>query len=77
MSKGMWRSTAGLCLTRWDPKRPAVLDNLVLFTLDEADEHDTFTSGESESLVRLREIEPDFARFVEDKLDRVRREMSV
>ena len=73
----MWRSTAGLCLTRWDPKRPAVLDNLVLFTLDEADEHDTFTSGESESLVRLREIEPDFARFVEDKLDRVRREMSV
>ena len=77
MSKGMWRSTAGLCLTRWDPKRPAVLDNLVLFTLDEADEHDTFTSGESESLVRLREIEPDFTRFVEDKLDRVRREMSV
>ena len=73
----MWRSTAGLCLTRWDPKRPAVLDNLVLLTLDEADEHDTFTSGESESLVRLREIEPDFARFVEDKLDRVRREMSV
>lgn len=73
----MWRSTAGLCLTRWDPKRPAVLDNLVLFTLDEADEHDTFTSGESESLVRLREIEPDFTRFVEDKLDRVRREMSV
>ena len=73
----MWRSTAGLCLTRWDPMRPAVLDNLVFFTLDEADEHDTFTSGESESLVRLREIEPDFARFVEDKLDRVRREMSV
>ena len=73
----MWRSTAGLCLTRWDPKRPAVLDNLVLFTLDEADEHDTFTSGESECLVRLREIEPDFTRFVEDKLDRVRREMSV
>jgi hypothetical protein len=74
----MWRSTAGLCLTRWDPMRPAVLDNLVLFTLDEADEHDTFMNGEgSEGLVRMREIEPDFARFVEDKFDRVRREVSV
>ena len=74
----MWRSTAGSCLTRWDPMRPAVLDNLVFFPLDEADEHDTFMSGEgSEGLVRMREIEPDFARFVEDKFDRVRREMSV
>jgi hypothetical protein len=35
-------------------------------------------SGEgSEGLVRMREIEPDFARFVEDKFDRVRREVSV
>jgi hypothetical protein len=56
----------------------ALHKNIVFFTLDEADEHDTFMSGEgSEGLVRMREIEPDFARFVEDKFDRVRREMSV
>lgn len=40
MSKGMWHSTAGLYLTRWNPARPACLDNLVLLTSDEADAHD-------------------------------------
>ena len=36
----MWHSTAGLYLTRWNPDRPACLDNLVLLTSDEADAHD-------------------------------------
>ena len=40
MSKGMWHSTGGLYLTRWNPARPACLDNLVLLTSDEADAHD-------------------------------------
>ena len=78
MSKGMWRSTAGLCLTRWNPLKPAVLDNLVFLTLDEADAHDTLMDTEGvEGLVHMREIEPDFVRFVEEKFDRVRREMSI
>ena len=78
MSKGMWRSTAGLCLTRWNPMKPAVLDNLILLTLDEADMHDTFMdTGGVEGIVRMREIEPDFVSFVEEKFDRVRREMSL
>jgi len=74
----MWRSTAGLCLTRWNPLKPAVLDNLILLTLDEADMHDTFMdTGGVEGIVRMREIEPDFVSFVEEKFDRVRREMSL
>jgi hypothetical protein len=58
--------------------KPAVLDNLILLTLDEADMHDTFMdTGGVEGIVRMREIEPDFVSFVEEKFDRVRREMSL
>tara|TARA_B100001540_G_C15729156_1_gene606818 strand:- start:396 stop:632 length:237 start_codon:yes stop_codon:yes gene_type:complete len=73
MSKGMWRSTAGLCLTRWDATRPACVDNLVLLTADEADEHDArMASGGSSAMARLKEQEPDFVKLVEDKFRRVR-----
>ena len=58
--------------------KPAVLDNLVFLTLDEADAHDTLMDTEGvEGLVHMREIEPDFVRFVVEKFDRVRREMSI
>lgn len=85
MSKGMWQSTAGLYLTRWNPARPACLDNLILLTLDEADAHDAAVeaaqdgdaSKESKYLEMLREREPDFVALVESKFRRVRREFGL
>ena len=75
----MWRNTSGLCLTRWDPTRPACLDNLILLTLDEADEHDTEVWGTSDDfsmngkgLETLQLREPGFASSVETKFERVR-----
>ena len=62
----MWRSTSGLYLTRWNPSRPACLDNLVLFTSDEADEHDEMMAAEGiAGLNQLKEREPEFVSLVE------------
>lgn len=73
MSKGMWRSTAGLHLTRWDATRPACVDNLVLLTADEADEHDELMASEgSSAMTRMKELEPGFVEQVEEKFRRVR-----
>ena len=78
----MWRNTSGLCLTRWDPSRPACLDNLVLLTLDEADEHDTslgceqFNDSEN-GLKALAMREPGFASSVEGKFMRVRQDFQL
>ena len=67
----MWRNTSGLCLTRWDPTRPACLD--------EADAHDTEVWGTSDEfsmhgkgLETLQLREPGFASSVETKFERVR-----
>ena len=51
--------------------KPAVLDNLVFLTLDEADAHDTLmdSEGVEGGLVHMREIEPDFVSFVDEKFD--------
>ena len=75
----MWRNTSGLCLTRWDPTRPACLDNLILLTPDEADEHDAEVCGTSDDfsmhgkgLETLQLREPGFASSVETKFERVR-----
>mmetsp|Transcript_38670 Transcript_38670/g.95940 ORF Transcript_38670/g.95940 Transcript_38670/m.95940 type:complete len:482 (-) Transcript_38670:9-1454(-) len=81
MSKGMWRTTSGLSLTRWDPLLPACLDNLVLLTSDEADEHDAEMAGgdgtPGQGLERLREREPAFTAMVDARLRRVRREFGL
>ena len=51
-------------MTRWDPSKPAALDNLVLLTTEECDEHDT-KCAEPGGFERLIAEEPEFARFVE------------
>jgi hypothetical protein len=82
MSKGMWHNTGGLYLTRWNPTRPACLDNLILLTSDEADTHDAEMeatgavdeNGAHKGLERLREREQEFVAMVESKFNRVRRD---
>ena len=83
-SKGLWRNTSGLCLTRWDPSRPACLDNLVLLTLDEADEHDAQVWGtvnnsttQETGLKALAMREPGFASSVEGTFMRVRQDFQL
>jgi len=46
VGRGMWRSMNNLTLTRWDSERPPNIDNLVLLTFDEAEEHDSTTLDE-------------------------------
>ena len=66
-----WKNTSGLALTRWDPKRPASLDNLVLLTVEECDAHDA-RCAEPGGFQRLLEEEPEFRRYVESRFERVR-----
>ncbi|DBB11804.1 TPA: hypothetical protein ACH3X3_005959 [Trebouxia sp. C0006] len=40
LQRGFNRSTARLVLTRWDASKPAGVDNLVLMTFEQADQHD-------------------------------------
>ena len=90
MSKGMWHNTSGLYLTRWNPNRPACLDNLVLLTSDEADAHDAEMEAARggrvldekggpphEGLERLREREPEFVALVESRFKRVRKDFGM
>jgi len=69
--KAFWRNTSHLSLTRWDPSRPATLDNLILLTTDECDAHDA-KCAEPGGFEKLCAEEPDFVRFVESKFVRVR-----
>uniref|UniRef100_A0A061RMZ7 Nad-binding rossmann-fold superfamily protein isoform 1 n=1 Tax=Tetraselmis sp. GSL018 TaxID=582737 RepID=A0A061RMZ7_9CHLO len=64
--KGLCRSTSELVLTRWDSRRPATVDNLVLLTREEADTHD------STDLETIRSAEPEFYRDVSLSLQRAR-----
>ncbi|KAL4854230.1 tRNA threonylcarbamoyladenosine dehydratase [Chlorella vulgaris] len=65
--KGITRSVGHLTLTRWDPSRAATVDNLVLLTHAEADEHE-----QQQSLEELRRREPELCRRVEAVLSRAR-----
>ncbi len=56
---------------RWDEGRPASVDNLVLLTREEADDHD------AGGVARARAGSPGFATFVEGQLRRARIEMAV
>ncbi|KAL4443221.1 hypothetical protein ABPG75_010976 [Micractinium tetrahymenae] len=67
--KGITRGVGHLTLTRWDPAKPATVDNLVLLSHAEADEHDQL-----ESLEGLRQQEPELCRRVEATLERARRD---
>ena len=69
--KGLWAVTKHLCLTRWDENRPAAVDNLVLLTREEADDHD------EAGVAQVRAEAPRFAGFVECQLRRARTEMAV
>lgn len=69
--KAFWRNTSHLSLTRWDPSRPATLDNLILLTTEECDAHDA-KCAEPGGFEKLCAEEPDFVRFVESKFIRVR-----
>lgn len=51
---------------RWDRRRPATVDNLVLLTLQEADAH------EQADLAALQRTEPALCAFVEGMLARAR-----
>lgn len=67
------RGLGGLALTRWDPARGAVADNLVLLTQEEADAHDVAAAAPG-GLPALRAAEPEFAARVERGLARARRD---
>ncbi|EFN56689.1 hypothetical protein CHLNCDRAFT_21979 [Chlorella variabilis] len=67
--RGVTRSVGHLTLTRWDPARPASIDNLVLLTHAEADSHEQLGSLEA-----LRRQEPELCRRVEAVLERARLE---
>lgn len=66
--RAVFRATAGLVLTRWEPARPAGVHNLVLLTFDEADDHDAHGPQHA------RAKHPDWARHVEHTLARAARE---
>ena len=44
---------------RWDASKPAAVDNLVLLTFAEAEEH------EAQTLQQVRDHDPEFAKFVD------------
>eukprot|EP00775_Hariotina_reticulata_P007164 gene7164-7378_t len=64
--KGLMRSTANLHFTRWDKSQAATVDNLVLLTADEAEQHD------ATDLQQLKQQDPAFVQRVEQLLDIVR-----
>lgn len=67
--KGTTRGVGHLTLTRWDSRKAATIDNLVLLTHAEADEHDQL-----ESLEQLRQQEPEMCARVEAVLARARQD---
>jgi tRNA A37 threonylcarbamoyladenosine dehydratase len=73
--RALSRQLGGLALTRWDPARPAAVDNLVLFTREEADAHDAEVEAPG-GLEALRIREPALRDRVEAVLARARREFA-
>ena len=74
--KAYWRNTSALSLTRWNPSRAASLDNLILLTTEECDAHDAACAEEG-GFEKLVAAEPEFARFVETRLARVRADFGI
>eukprot|EP00891_Asterochloris_glomerata_P009130 jgi/Astpho2/9130/e_gw1.00134.3.1_t len=70
-NKGLHRSTADLVLVRWDSQRPAAVDNLVLMTGHEADEH------AGRDLHQAAELHPELAIYVDKMLQRAREEFGL
>lgn len=62
------RNIGHLALTRWDASRPATIDNLVLLTKEEADQHDEGGGVDDD----MREREGELCRRVEGVLRRAR-----
>jgi tRNA threonylcarbamoyladenosine dehydratase len=62
------RGLGNLVLTRWDRQRNGCVDNLVLLTKEEADEHDEC------DFEKLKKKESEFVAKVEKKLARARRD---
>ncbi|CAL8471181.1 g10723 [Coccomyxa elongata] len=67
--KGFKRSLTNLTLTRWDKDRPPTVDNLVLLTFEEAEQH------EGMALEDVRAADPAFYQRVQDTLARIRYEL--
>eukprot|EP00879_Flechtneria_rotunda_P027469 GHRR01029429.1.p1 GENE.GHRR01029429.1~~GHRR01029429.1.p1 ORF type:complete len:288 (+),score=80.11 GHRR01029429.1:984-1847(+) len=67
--KGLMRSTAHLHFTRWDASKLPTVDNLVLLTAEEAEQHDRT------SLAQLQLEDPLFVQKVEGLLDQVRAQL--
>lgn len=57
-AKGMWRHVKNLTLTRWNSSKAASPSNLVLFTFQEAEEH------ESKTIEEIKRDEPEFYEMV-------------
>lgn len=66
-ARGMWRHVNNLTLTRWDTLQSASATNLVLFTFQEAEEH------EAKTLEDIRKNEPEFYEMVSKVLQRAER----
>lgn len=67
--KGLMRATAHLHLTRWDSSRPPTVDNLVLLSQEEAEEHDKL------GLQHWQHHDPELVARVERLLDVVRQQI--
>lgn len=61
--KGLMRSTAHLHFTRWDKGKAPTVDNLVLLTAEEAEEHD------ATDLQQLTQQDPTFVERMGKLLD--------
>ena len=64
-----WTQNIVWAVLRWDPRRPPSVDNVVMLTSEEADQHD-----QVEYLEQIREEEPAFVTWVESIIDLARRQ---
>ena len=71
--RALTKGLGNMVMTRWDPSRGAVVDNLVLLTREEADAHDNQV-GQLGGFDSLKINEPEFVAKVERKLARARRD---
>ena len=72
--KGLYRSAANLTMTRWDARIAAKPNNLVLMTIEEAEEHRAHGEGR---IAHLRAHHPEFVHRVENMLRRAGEEFAL